>query len=1617
MKEHDAKMKHLVKVDPALRQREEGSVALATFDTIAHATTFYEQTLCIQHLFEAQVVRTPAAPALVAKEETLSYDQLNRRANRLAHRLQLLGVGPEVLVGLCLPRTPDLLIALLAILKAGGAYVPLDPAYPADRLRFQIQDSGAHLLLTTSSLEHLWQEIEVTRLYLDQSSKEDYATPSHWETNLEIPAHEDHLAYVIYTSGSTGRPKGVCIAHRNTKALIDWAFRHYTLEDVQGMVAGTSICFDLSIFELFVPWSCGGTVYLVENGLHLPEGAAREQASLLNMVPSVMAELARTTTLPTSVRVITFCGETLPRPLVEHLYNLPGVERIYNLYGPTEDTTYSTWSLLDRDEHGENVPIGQPLNGSQVYLLDQDGQQVPYGAIGEIYLGGAGVTRGYWNRPEMTAQRFLPDPFGTQRGARLYRSGDLARYRADGQLEFLGRIDQQVKIRGHRIELGEIESVLRQHTEVQDCVVLARQPASGTYLILVAYVVPKQPHKDLEHELQTFLQQRLPDYMLPTFFVPLETLPKTSNGKIDRQALPDPYVKKERKQPRPTQTKLTQALNLSNGKKELFKKLLKKEYTSSSAPLVPELEQAPEPPTGKELFPLSFPQQRYWLIDQLDPGTPLYNIFFASRVTGKLNTEAMIRTFHEIVRRHETLRTAFLKVDGIPMQQICPPSNFPIPIIDLRSLSPEQQKQEEQRLLKQETQASFDLSQGLLLRANMLQLTDTLFTLMINMHHIASDGISTDVFREELAALYEAFSQGRPSPLPSLPIRYTDYVLWHHQRLQGALLEEQLTYWKHQLANPPGPLHLPTDRPRSARQTFNGRIYRFHLPHSLFRSLQALGQSEGVTLFMTLFAGFQTLLCRLSGQEDILVGTPIANRTRAGLEQMIGCFVNTVVFRTDMQDDPTFRALLQRVRTMALGAYGHQDISFEQVLHALRTGRDSAHAFTPLFQVMFHFHLLLVSPDREVELSVERLEQKNMAAKFDLSLRIKVYEAEDGMALEAEFLYNTDLFDHTTIIRFAQSFHCLLDDAVAHPDQNIWHLSLVPEQERERLIAQSNTDQRADSPQQDEHSQFDHALATTQSYILDRSLQLMPVHMPGELYSSRPLSDANVARDNSSASTQATEQSIDNPFSADPDARLYKTGDLARYLPDGTIEIIGRFDDHVKIRGFWLQLSAVQTSLSQHPAIHAVAVIAREDTPGDQHLVAYVVPQEHQTITTSDLHEYASHHLPAHMVPTTSVVLEALPMTSDGQVDRQALPAPQRVRTRTEGQIGPHSDIEAKLIHMWESLLQISPIGGQDNFFDLGGNSLVAVRLMAQIQREFQQDLPISVLFQKATPEQMTTELLRRRWSNIHSALVEIQPTGTKLPFFCVHPVGGEVFCYATLARQLGPEQPLYGLQVPRHSHQQLPSQTIEEMAHSYIVELQTIQPSGPYLLGGWSMGGVIAFEMAQQLVQQGQKVALLALIDSDAPTNRPSPTKTLVQRFGEELEGVFSKLLTIDYTQFQDLSLEEQLIQLYLYAEQADMLPPDLEFEHLLSMFSIYQRNVEALRHYQPRGYSGQLTLFTATPSEESHAVDRTHGWQTLAPQEFALHIVPGDHYSMLKKPNVHHLVELLQHHFAAIG
>jgi amino acid adenylation domain-containing protein len=1046
----------------------------------------YPDENCIHQLFEAQVSKTPEAIAVSDGEHTLSYEELNRRANQLAHFLQRTGVGPEHCVGICLGRSVRMIVCMLGVLKSGAAYLPLDPAYPAQRLSFMMEDAGARVVLTAGGLVEGVDGRDTKVVRLD-SEWAEIAVES--EENPANSIGPDNLAYVIYTSGSTGRPKGVAITHYSAVTMIHWAQSAFEAEHMAGVMASTSICFDLSVFEIFVPLSWGGKVIVAENALQLPKLQHAGPITLINTVPSAMTELVRADAIPASVRVVNLAGEPLKGSLVQQVYEYEAVLQVWNLYGPSEDTTYSTAALLSRDS-SEPPTIGRPVANTQVYLLDELMQPVPVGIPGELYIGGDGLARGYLDRPELTAEKFVPNPFSRQAGARMYDTGDLARYLSDGQIEFLGRIDHQVKIRGYRIEIGEIEAMLCGHTSLREAVVAAREDTPGDKR-LVAYLVGAEGQALSVSQLRAHLSTKLPDYMVPSAFVELEQLPLTPNGKIDRKALPAP------EQARGTGVDYVEARTpVEEVVAGVWREVLVRERVGVSdnffelgghsllatrvlsrvrevfgvevalrrlfeEPTVAGLAQSVEAElragTGvsavplaavsrEEELPLSFAQQRLWFLEQLEPGSTAYNMPAAVRLTGELNVGALAQAMSEIIRRHEVLRTSFTLRDGRPVQLIAEARPISLAPVDLSHLSEEERENEARRLATEEAARPFDLSSGPLLRVSLLRLGEDEHILIVTMHHIVSDGWSMGILVHELATLYAAFSAGEASPLPELQIQYADYAHWQREWLQGEVLEEQLRYWREQLGDAPPLLTLPTDRPRPAVQTDHGAVHSLRLSASLTAALRALSQREGTTLFMTLLAAFQTLLSRYSEQEEIVVGTAIANRTRAEIEPLIGFFINTLALRTSLSGEPSFRELLQRVRETALGAYMHQDVPFEMLVEELEPERSLS--YSPLFQVMF---VLQNAPQERVEvqgLRISQLGNEHTTTKFDLTLFVE----EGAEHLTAAIRYNTDLFNAQTITRMMNQFEVLLEDAAAHPDKAVRTLALARAEESRQLI-------------------------------------------------------------------------------------------------------------------------------------------------------------------------------------------------------------------------------------------------------------------------------------------------------------------------------------------------------------------------------------------------------------------------------------------------------------------------------------------------------------------------------------------------------------------------------------
>ena len=1103
-----------------------------------HPVDLEESTL--NGLFAEQAARTPEAVALIVGEERITFADLASRSADLAAHLQTLGVGPEVPVGIFLERDANLVIALLATLQAGGFYVPLDPAYPSDRIDFMLEDSGCQIAVTSESLaEKLPRNgagaVRAVLCPAQATGSDEGAHTKEPSRGTARPAPEaaqpivlpNNLAYLIYTSGSTGRPKAVAIEHRSAAILMHWSRREFSDRELSGVLAATSITFDMSVFELFAPLCWGGTVILAANALALPDLPAKHQVRVVDTVPSAIAELLRMGALPPSVTTVNLGGEPVPRTLADRVYAQAGVERLINVYGPSEDTTFSTWEVIER--RSERAPaIGRPLDDEQGWVVDGNLQLTPVGVPGELYLGGDGLSRGYLGRPELTAERFVPDPFAAaagRPGARMYRVGDLARYRPDGRLEFLGRIDHQVKIHGFRVEIGEVEAVLGRLAGVESAVVLARQDAA-LGLHLAAYLVPQRLDPAT---LREGARGALPEYMVPTAWKLLDALPLTPNGKVDRRALARLPIEKVQAGSAgfvAPSNALEEALCglvadllglqrvgtaddffLRGGHSLLAARLvarlretfgvdlplravfeaptvasLARRVKAGRRPLSPSpgapISRVPPPPppllprAGGEALPASFAQQRLWFLQRLRPESPAYNMPFVFRIEGPLRTAALAQALDEIVRRHEVLRTVYRVADGQPLQVVQPFAPRPLPVVDLERFS-ERRSEQAAWLVSEWGSQPADLERGPILRTSLLRLTESEHLLLLDVHHIASDGWSSNLLTAELGALYRAFAAGLPSPLEPLFIQYADYAVWQREWLQGAVLAEQLAFWRERLGIDPEPLELTADHPRPAVQSGRGAVESRTLQGG--RRLQSLARERGATTFMGFLAVFQTLLHRYTGRTAISVGSPVANRGQLETEELIGCFVNTLVLHADLGGDPAFGELLERVRETALSAYAHQDLPFERLVEELVSGRDLSRS--PLCQVAFSFQQEgITALDFGSELRVEVGEGRGGSAKFDLALFVG--RAEESTQLLAE--YSLDLFEGATVQRLLGHFETLLQEVERAPETPLSALPLLSDAERAQIAAWNQETQRSeDSDEQTLHGMFEGQAART----------------------------------------------------------------------------------------------------------------------------------------------------------------------------------------------------------------------------------------------------------------------------------------------------------------------------------------------------------------------------------------------------------------------------------------------------------------------------------------------------------------------------------------------------------
>ncbi len=1079
------------------------------------------ENLCMHQVFEQQVERTPEAVAVQFHGKQLSYRELNQRANQLARHLQKNKVGPEVKVGLLMERSLELVIAALAVMKAGGAYVPLDPSYPAERLRYMVETAGPAILLTEKREEEKAHNLYSGMvLVLDEKWRE---FEGYNKENVRSAVHPENLAYVIYTSGSTGQPKGVCIEHRQVGNYVRAMIARMGKKPCSFAMA-QPLTVDASVTALFPPLATGGCVHVISREWSLDVECMRElfaerKMQGLKIAPLHLATLHRAAgekkneVMPTDLLVVG--GEVSPWAWLQELQEMAPECAIFNQYGPTETAVAVLVYRLGEEgaeRKYENAPLGRPLGNTQIYILNDDLQPAPAGVKGEIYIGGGNVGRGYLLQAAMTGERFIPNPFSSTAGERLYRTGDYGKWTTAGQVEFLGRGDDQVKIRGFRIESSEIQSVLARHPEVAETVIQSWQ--DGSERRLAAYVVCRGTYQPEASELRDYLSRYLPEYMIPAAFIFLDSLPLTPHGKLDRRSLPLPasshreiatqYVGPLTDVQSRLGRILSELLGVENigihdnffelgGHSLLATRVIARVRSEFAVeiqlramfedPTIARLERRIEQERSKgettkqpEFVrsdnngpkPLSYAQQRLWFLQQLDPASVAYNMPYRLRIRGPLNRQAMQAAFNELARRHEILRTQFVQQDENPVQVVAPEAFPLIEHVDLRGC--EDQEQETTRLAAKTAQTAFDLQKAPLLWIKLVQLSDVEHVLVLNMHHIISDGWSMGIILREVTTLYNAYASGTSVHLKEIPIQYGDYAVAHREWLQGEVLEDQVAYWRQELAGATI-LELPTEYEHGGTPSSAGTTLRWAFSQELSGRLRQLCDREEATLFMALMAGFQIILSRYTGQDDISVATPISGRRWSETENLIGFFVNTLVLRARIKKRMRFREMLRQVRETALKAYAHQDLPFEKLVEELQPDRDLNGV--PLFKVMF---ILQNTPRTQLQapglkVSMEPLSSGNQ--KFAM-----VLGAVDGQRIDGGISYRSELFSAEMIRRMLGHWENLLLSVVATPEAGLDDLSLLSVTEREQILQEWNRTQM-EFPLHTVHALFEQQAART----------------------------------------------------------------------------------------------------------------------------------------------------------------------------------------------------------------------------------------------------------------------------------------------------------------------------------------------------------------------------------------------------------------------------------------------------------------------------------------------------------------------------------------------------------
>ncbi|WP_414945572.1 amino acid adenylation domain-containing protein [Amycolatopsis sp. cmx-11-32] len=1416
-------------------------------------------------LVEATAERTPDA---VAVSGALTYRELNERANRLAHLLIARGAGPEQIVALMMPRTADLVVAVLAVLKTGAAYLPIDPDYPSDRIAYMIEDAEPVLVLTVSEFASAEPSAVVSF---------DAITADLRGMNSHNPVDEDRLspltpgncAYVIYTSGSTGRPKGVAVpVAALANLLLDMHDRLGITEDDR-FLAVTTFGFDIANLELFTPLLAGAELIVagrdtVRDPAALVALIRGNGVTVLQGTPSLLRGVVGVDAgCLAGVRVVVG-GEALDGGLASRL--CVSALSVVNVYGPTETTVWSTAGVVGAGP----VSIGGPVGNTRVFVLDGGLRPVAPGVVGELYIAGAGVARGYVNRFGLTAERFVSCPFGVP-GGRMYRTGDLVRWSSGGELVFVGRSDDQVKVRGFRIELGEIEAVVAGVEGVGQVVVIAHDRGAGD-VRLVGYVVGDGV-LDVS-VLRGRVAELLPEYMVPSLFMRVDELPLTANGKVDRRALPEPdfsVVVSNRGPRTPVEeilcglfaevlgvvsvgiddgffelgghsllatrliSRIRNTMDIETGIRALFEN----PTVAGLARILGETDSARPALVASDrpdIVPLSYAQQRLWFVNQFEGANATYSIPVALRLSGGLDIDALRAALNDVVAKHEALRTRFTENSGEPCQTIVDHVELALPIRPMAEAEVERQ-------IAAVALLPFNLDVDLPIRATLFAIDATEHVLLLVLHHIAADGESLAPLVRDLATAYEARRGGGSPKWPALAVQYADFTLWQRSLLgteddTDSVLAAQMSYWTSQLAGLPDELDLPVDRARPAVSSYRGSRVSFAVDPNVYNGLIELARASGTTMFMVVHAALAVTLARLTGSTDITIGTPVAGRTEEALDGLIGMFGNTLVLRADVRGDRSFRDLLAHIRQTDLAAYANQEIPFERLVEVLNPSRSLARH--PLCQVV-----LTMGGAGDLDVSIPGLTVTQQGtelnvAKFDLSFEV---EQDPAGGLFGTLRYATDLFDPDNAVAITERLTSVLTAVNGEPDCPVGDLDLLTAAERER------------------------ALAGAPDYVLDDGLRPLPTYERGALYE---------AGDG--------ENAVVTPFGQS----VVPTGRTAWRAADGTLR-------------------------------------TRSEVPSP-------------ALTTGD---------------------------------------------------APDADRVDRLCELFADVLGVDYVEPDEGFFDIGGHSLLAMRLVNRVRAEFGIGMTIQTLFEASTPVELATALADGPGGEPYGVLLALRRKGTALPLFCVHPGAGISWVYSAILPAIGADRPVYGLQSRGLAGAQHLPESVHEAAADYLDQIRRVQPNGPYHLLGWSFGGMVAHAMAVELQKQGEQVDLLALLDVYPFRDPVEPVRVVVSE-----QEVFATVMDFLGQEVSDQEIADLRFGHLTEALAAEADLPLLSEEQIGALAEVSANNSYLNLKHEPGLFAGDLLFFTA-------AADQTgppEVWRRHVTGEIHRHDIACAHKDMMR-------------------